>query len=63
MARQSSERKRAARLAQAEADLRADLDRLRVETQDCYDSSCYCHEWAWREISEIRALLGEDPTV
>lgn len=63
MGRQSSERKRAARVAKVEADLRADLERLRVETRDCYDSSCYCHEWAWREISTLRFLLGEDPSV
>lgn len=63
VARQSSERKRAALVQRTEASLRADLERYRAETADCWSSDCVCHQDAWQEISTIRFLLGEDPTV
>jgi hypothetical protein len=63
MARQSSTNKHAARRGQQVAALHADLARLRELTADCYSSACPCHRREWSEISAIRALLGEDPTV
>lgn len=61
MARQGSERKRARLIARADADLRAERERLRKVVADCRDSNCGCHWREWLELDSIRFLLGEDP--
>lgn len=62
MTRKDVARRRAQVVKRTETALRADLDRLRAQTADCYSSDCWCHAAQWQEISSIRFLLGEDPT-
>lgn len=63
VSRKDSERKRAVLIKRSETSLRADLERLRQVTADCYSPDCPCHWSEWKEIDTIRFLLGEDPTV